>query len=53
MKVETYASEDDANAKLIAYWINNPVPNGQDEFSPSSYNMFTPADPVTGTCNTQ
>ena len=48
-----FASEDDPNAKLIAYWISHPVPNGQDEFSTSSYNMFTPADPVTGTCNTQ
>ena len=48
-----FASEDDPNAKLIAYWISHPVPNGQDEFSTSSYSMFTPADPVTGTCNTQ
>ena len=48
-----FASQDDPNAKLINYWISHPVPNGQDEFSSSSYSMFTPADPATGTCNTQ
>ena len=48
-----FTSQDDANAKLISYWISHPVPNGQDEFSTSSYSMFTPADPATGTCNTQ
>ena len=48
-----FTSEDDPNAKLISYWISHPVPNGQDEFSTSSYSMFTPADPATGTCNTQ
>jgi hypothetical protein len=48
-----FTSEDDPNAKLIAYWISHPVPKGQDEFSSSSYSMFTPADPATGTCNTQ
>jgi hypothetical protein len=26
---------------------------GQDEFSTATYTMFTPADPKTGTCNTQ
>jgi hypothetical protein len=48
-----FTSQDDANAKLISYWISHPVPAGQDEFSTSSYSMFTPADPATGTCNTQ
>jgi len=48
-----FASEDDPNAKLIAYWISHPVAAGQSEFSTSSYSMFTPADPATGTCNTQ
>jgi len=48
-----FASQDDPNAKLISYWISHPVPNGQTEFSSSSYDMFTPADPATGTCNTQ
>ena len=48
-----FTSQDDPNAKLIAYWISHPVPAGQDEFSTTSYSMFTPADPATGTCNTQ
>jgi hypothetical protein len=48
-----FTSQDDPNAKLIAYWISHPVPAGQDEFSTTSYSMFTPADPATGTCTTQ
>ena len=43
----------DPNAKLITYWITHPVPLGQDEFSSAANSMFTPADPNTGTCNTQ
>lgn len=45
-----FASDSDTNAKTIAYWINHPVPTGQDEFSTASYSMFSPADPNTGTC---
>ena len=52
-----FSSEGDPHMKLISYWISHPVPNGQDEFSSSSYSMFTPSlDPTTGvagTCNTQ
>lgn len=48
-----FLNESDPNAQLIAYWINHPVPQGQDEFSSASYSMFTPADPNTGVCNTQ
>jgi hypothetical protein len=48
-----FASADDPNAKLIRYWISHPAPLGQDEFSTATYSMFTPADPNTGTCNTQ
>jgi hypothetical protein len=43
---------DDPGAKLIRYWINRPMPAGQDEFSPAANSMFTPADPATGACNT-
>lgn len=46
---------DDVNtpeAKLIRYWISRPMPVGQDEFSAAANSMFTPADPVTGDCNT-
>jgi hypothetical protein len=39
--------------KLIEYWISHPAPQGQDEFSTATYAMFTPADPKTGSCNTQ
>ena len=48
-----FASEADPNAQLIKYWISRPAPLGQDEFSAATYAMFTPADPKTGTCNTQ
>ena len=48
-----FANDQDANVKLIQYWISHPAPQGQDEFSAATYSMFTPADPATGTCNTQ
>ena len=38
-----FASQQDINARRIAYWISQPAPQGQDEFT------FTPADP-SGTC---
>jgi hypothetical protein len=47
------ASENDPVAVLIRYWIDHPAPEGQDEFSTATYSMFTPADPATGSCNTQ
>jgi len=50
---QIFPSDQDPNAKLIAYWISHPVPLGQDEFSAAAYGMFTPSDPNTGTCNTQ
>jgi len=48
-----FTSATDANVKLMEYWISHPAPQGQDEFSTATYAMFTPADPKTGTCNTQ
>jgi hypothetical protein len=48
-----FDNAQDPNARLIQYWINNPAPTGQDEFSSATFGMFTPADPNTGTCNTQ
>ena len=48
-----FETPDDPNAKLIAFWISRPVPAGHDEFSASANNLFTPADPNTGACNTQ
>jgi len=43
----------DPNAKVIAFWISRPVPAGHDEFSTSANSLFTPPDPINGTCNTQ
>jgi len=48
-----FVNDQDPNARLINYWISHPAPAGQDEFSTATWNMFTPADPETGTCNTQ
>jgi hypothetical protein len=48
-----FADQTDPNVQLLMYWITHPVPLGQDEFSSASYSMFTPANPVTGACNTQ
>jgi predicted small lipoprotein YifL len=48
-----FENDQDPNVKLLQYWINHPVPQGQDEFSNAANSMFTPADPATGACNTQ
>lgn len=48
---QIFASISDANAARIAYWINNPMPKGQDEFSAAASSMFSPPDPLTGACN--
>jgi len=50
---QIFANEDDANAKLIQFWIDHPAPRDTDEFSTSTYGMFNPPDPNTGTCRTQ
>ena len=48
-----FADQNDSNARLIAYWIGRPMPQGQDEFSSAANSMFTPPDPATGICNSQ
>jgi hypothetical protein len=48
-----FETVDDPNAKVIAFWISRPVPAGHDEFSASANSLFTPPDPINGTCNTQ
>jgi hypothetical protein len=48
-----FDSPDTPEARLIRYWINRPMPQGQDEFSPAAAAMFTPADVQTGACNTE
>lgn len=44
-----FERDDSDEAKLIRYWINRPMPQGQDEFSSAANSMF---DPVTGACIT-
>ncbi len=48
---QIFSNDQDPNVRRILYWISNPAPQGQDEFSAATYNMFTPADPNVGTCN--
>jgi hypothetical protein len=48
-----FADQSDPNARLIAYWIGRPMPQGQDEFSSAADTMFTPPSASTGTCNSQ
>lgn len=51
---QIFLNDADPNARLILYWMSNPVPSGQDEFSiTAANNMFTPPDAATGTCNSQ
>lgn len=45
-----FASADDAGAKVFRYWINRPMPSGQDEFSAAASTMFANGDAVNGTC---
>lgn len=47
-----FESPDDPGAKLFRYWINRPMPQGQDEFSAAANTMFANSDPVNGACNT-
>lgn len=48
-----FESEQDPNAKRIAYWITHPAPEGGDEFSASADGLFTPPDAATGECNAE
>ncbi|MDH4051182.1 MAG: hypothetical protein OEU93_06345 [Rubrivivax sp.] len=48
-----FDSEDDPNARLLRYWIEHPMPQGQDEFSLAGNGLFTPPDAATGACNAQ
>jgi len=46
-----FASAEVDPAKALRYWINRPMPQGQDEFSSAADSMFTPANAATGNCN--
>ena len=48
---QIFANDQDPDVRLIQFWISNPSPQGQDEFSTATYGMFSPADPNSGTCN--
>jgi len=48
-----FETQQDELVKRIAYWINRPMPAGQDEFSSASASMFTPADVATGACHAE
>jgi hypothetical protein len=51
---QIFADANTPEARILAYWISRPTPQGQDEFSnAAAASMFTPADPATGSCNTQ
>ena len=45
-----FTSASDTDAQRIRYWIDHPARQGQDEFSAECFDMFTPADPNTGSC---
>lgn len=44
---------EDPNVKLMRYWIEHPMPEGQDEFSSAGNGLFTPPDATTGACNVE
>jgi len=46
-----FDSMDDPNARILRYWIEHPMPAGQDEFSDAGHGLFTPPDATTGACN--
>jgi predicted small lipoprotein YifL len=48
-----FDSAEDANVRVLRYWIEHPMPQGQDEFSSAGNGLFTPPDAATGTCNVE
>jgi hypothetical protein len=48
-----FDSEDDPEVRLLRYWIEHPMPQGQDEFSLAGNGLFTPPDAATGACKVQ
>jgi hypothetical protein len=44
---------EDPNVRLMRYWIEHPMPEGQDEFSTAANALFTPPDAATGECNVE
>ena len=48
-----FDSVEDPNVKIMRYWIEHPMPEGQDEFSTAGNALFTPPDAATGACNVE
>ena len=48
-----FEREDDPLVRVLRYWIENPMPGGQDEFSAAGNALFTPPDAATGECNVE
>ncbi len=46
----SFTSANDLNARVMAYWIARPLPQGQDEFSAAG-NLLFPIDVTNGVCN--
>ena len=44
---------EDPNVKILRYWIEHPMPQGQDEFSGAGNGLFTPQDAAAGACNVE
>jgi hypothetical protein len=45
----SFNSANDLNARVMAYWIARPLPEGEDEFSAAG-NLLFPIDVTTGAC---
>jgi predicted small lipoprotein YifL len=48
-----FEREDDPLVRILRYWIEHPMPAGQDEFSTAGNALFTPPDAATGECNVE
>jgi len=47
-----FADQNDANAKLIAYWIGRPMPQGKTSSAARRQHVHT-TEPGHGACNSQ
>jgi len=47
---QIFQDASDVNAARFAYWINHPMPKGQDEFSTAAAALFSPQYVQTGAC---
>jgi hypothetical protein len=48
-----FDTADTPDAKVIRYWINRPMPAGQDEFSDAATALFAGGDVANGACLTE